>query len=508
MNVVLAHLGCEGPFITSTALPDYLGDCLDQYSIFNRTGINFITDRANIIGLKKYPNISPIILEDLRSEKVDQLCSLYNYPEKDFWTVSLTRLLYLERFMRKNDLKNVYHFENDVMLYFDIAKYDSQFQSLYKNLAVTPCDHNKFTTGFMYIKDYHSLEMMTGFFIETLVELGVEGTKHKYGLDMVNEMGLMAAYHKEMGDDYIACLPIAPHGPFSQNFDSFKSVFDPASFGQWVGGTRTEGPGAKPQDHYLGRLLKIHPDWGVRWEVEDGLKVPYFHYGSNQVRINTLHIHSKNLKDFLSWESKPARHTYDGFSSHQPVLYETVKRTAGNVLEFGCGYGSTPMLHNLCKKSGKKLLSLESDAEWVESFKNYETEWHEFILVTDWKEALEGIDLDSYEVAFIDQDTMGARYSTIMALKDKVKFLVLHDCHWYPEHGFFGKVIRPIQGSEDIGERGLEDIGERDYGDLFKYWHEWFPSPYPPTLLASNFESCAWEIDFEQYKLASFLEAA
>lgn len=500
MTVVLTHLGCTGPFIDNTALPSYLDDCIDQYSIFNKGSIYFITDRANISGLRKYSNVTPIILEDLHSTKVDQLCSLFDYPEKNFWTVALTRFVYIENLMKKSGLEHVYHFENDVMLYFDIAEYDAKFQSLYKNLAITPCDHNKFTTGFMYIKDYHSLEMMTEFFIEVLVELGVEGVKREFDLDMVNEMGLMAAYHKRMGNEYISCLPIAPFGPFSQSYNEFNSVFDPASFGQFVGGTRTEGPGAKPQDHYIGRLLRIHPKWGVRWEVEDSLRVPYFHYEDSQVKINTLHIHSKNLEAFLSrsQDLRPARHTYDEFSSHQPVLYEAVKRAKGDVIEFGCGYGSTLMLHELCGKMGKRLLSLESHKEWIDQFKDYETDWHRFILVEDWEEALKEIDLDSYEVAFIDQDTMEARGSTIIALKDKVKFLVLHDCHWYPEHGFFGKVIRPLQGSEDIGER--------DYSDFFKYWREWFPSPYPPTLLASNFESCDMDVDFEKYKLALSLE--
>ena len=298
--MVLVHQGCTGPYITTTDPPDYLGDCVRQYSIFNKDKIYILTDRENVIHLKRYPQVIPVALEDYYSDKIAKLCSLYGHPEKDFWAASLLRFVYLENFMWENGLQHVCHFENDVLVYFNISDFRQTFNRLYENIAITPGGPTKNMTGFMYISNYRSLECMTDFFIDVLTELGEEGIRGKYDCDMVHEMSLMAAYRKEAGPYNMAYLPILPFGEFSWHFDKFNAIFDPASWGQLVGGSRTEGPGVKAPDHHIGQLLRANPHYSVVWRTKEGLKLPYFDYNNKLVRINNLHIHSKNLKAFMS----------------------------------------------------------------------------------------------------------------------------------------------------------------------------------------------------------------
>lgn len=300
MNVALLHQGCTGPFIDSTDPPEFLADCLGQYSIFNPGKIFVLVDRQSIAKVTKYPQVEAIALEDYHSEKIDRLVSVYEHPEKTFWTVALTRFVYLENFMRANELEHLYHFENDVLIYFDISKFCHVFEQLYENIAITPGGPAKIMTGFMYINNYRSLEHMTDFFIDILARLGEDGIRGTYSCDMVHEMSLMAAYRKEAGPYCMAHLPILPFGEFSENFDKFGAVFDPATWGQFVGGTRVDGPGVKPMDHYIGRLLGANPDYKVDWKVVNDLKIPHFNYDGNLVRINNLHIHSKNLRAFTN----------------------------------------------------------------------------------------------------------------------------------------------------------------------------------------------------------------
>lgn len=202
-----------------------------------------------------------------------------------------------------------------------------------------------------------------------------------------------------------------------------------------------------------------------------------------------------------------ARHTYDSYSTHQPVLYEALLRTSGSVIEFGCGHGSTPLLHRVCEKHGRKLLTLESDRDWLDKFVEYATPQHTHIYVGDWDDILANDEIMAgpYDLAFIDQSPWKARHATILALKDTAKFIVLHDCDYFPEHGLFGKSLKGLNGSND---RGL-----RVYDDVFKHYKEFFPLepwPYPrtgpPTLLGSNFENCDWDVDFKKYELAEALE--
>jgi len=288
MNI-LAHIG---------KIPTHLKYCIEQYYKFNDEKLTLLTNRNN---LNKVENVDIVPIEEYYSDKITEFNSLYNYDSNNFWSVTATRLFYIENFMKKNDIDDVFHFENDVLIYENISDIKNKFVELYKNIAITTGGVDKSMTGFMFIKNYESLSLMTDFFIETLRKYGVVGTQRKYGMDMVNEMTLMKFYGVEKGEDYITNLPILPTGEFSKHFESFDSLFDPASWGQFVGGTRNEGPGAKPSDHYIGQMLINNPEYNVIWKVDGkNRKIPYFKFGDKEVRINNLHIHSKNLKKYMS----------------------------------------------------------------------------------------------------------------------------------------------------------------------------------------------------------------
>ena len=283
-------------------LPSFIKFGLHQLRTFNPDiNVYFLTDKWLLDNevFKEY-NITPIDKNEYYSNKIKEYETYYNYGSNSFWTLAATRLIYIENFMEANNLKDVYHFENDILLYYDLRNFHDKFISLYKNIAITTGGPDKTMTGFMYIKNSDSLKMMTQFFIDTLKAYGIHGTMMKYGMDMVHEMSLMKFYGIEKGSEFLENLPILPFGDFSINFDEFNSIFDPASWGQFVGGTRTLGPGAKPEDHYIGQLLIKNPSWTVEWLLENDLKIPYFKYDNNLVKINNLHIHSKNLHLYTS----------------------------------------------------------------------------------------------------------------------------------------------------------------------------------------------------------------
>jgi len=77
------------------------------------------------------------------------------------------------------------------------------------------------------------------------------------------------------------------------------------------------------------------------------------------------------------------------------------------------------------------------------------------------------------------------RHQAILALKGKARFFILHDCDYFATVGMFGRTIRPIIP--------FQDPGERTYGDVFKFWREYFPDkPWPgetgpPTLVGSDY---------------------
>ncbi len=290
-------------FHSGGVLPEFLEYNFKQIRHWNPyTGIvqvHFLTDEHLMHNpiFDKY-GITVYDKNEYYSDKITDFELLYGRNGKDFWTITTTRLIYIETFLRKHNFKSTYHFENDVMIYCDLRSMHDAFRTNYKCMAITPGGPDKVMTGFMFIRRWECLANMTQFFIDTLKQYGVKGTKEVYKMDMVNEMTLMRAYSRESSE--LEFLPILPFGPYSLRFDRFEAIFDPASWGQLVGGTPNEGPGVKPKDHYIGQLLIEHPEYEVVWKSEPVGTAPYVRFADTCVKLNNLHVHSKNLSKFQS----------------------------------------------------------------------------------------------------------------------------------------------------------------------------------------------------------------
>lgn len=299
MDIVMFHSG--------DAFPSFLEDNFRQIRLFNPVvTIYFLTDIQYLNNpiFKKY-NITVLNKDSFYSSKISRFEICFKYRHKSnmyqFWVYTAIRLIFIENFIKTYKLNSVYHFENDILLYYNLSEFHKIFLKLYPHMSITVGGQDKCMTGFMFIRDGQSLSEMTQFFIDILEKYGKGRLMKIYNMDMVNEMTLMRAYSKDYPDK-LMLLPILPFGEFSKGYDEFISVFDPASYGMFVGGSAQEKePGCKPQDHYIGQLLREHPEYDVVWKVDDrNRKVPYFKYDGQEVKINNLHIHSKNLSLYMS----------------------------------------------------------------------------------------------------------------------------------------------------------------------------------------------------------------
>jgi len=53
--------------------------------------------------------------------------------------------------------------------------------------------------------------------------------------------------------------------------------------------------------YYIGQLLIQNPEYTVIWKIDDrGNKIPYFSGAGKEIKINNLHIHSKQLNKYIS----------------------------------------------------------------------------------------------------------------------------------------------------------------------------------------------------------------
>jgi len=124
--------------------------------------------------------------------------------------------------------------------------------------------------------------------------------------------------------------------------------------------------------------------------------------------------------------------TDEKYGTHVPVLERVMALTTGPVLECGAGNYSTPLLHHICEKSNRFLLTVESDADWLNRFSEMKSANHKLMACPrhekgdcHWADAPYAS--RPWSVVFVDNHPAGARLYPIAATADSAEFIVVHD---------------------------------------------------------------------------------
>jgi len=167
----------------------------------------------------------------------------------------------------------------------------------------------------------------------------------------------------------------------------------------------------------------------------------------------------------------------DGFATHLPLLTACVLATDGPVIELGCGFWSTPILHELCSpfpghRDGRRLLTCCANADWLGRFsRQLATDEHFFLAVdpdadgAGWARLPE-ID-HNWDVALVDHAPPGRRKHDLMRLADTARLVVVHDSEPHACYSY-----------EKAFERFRYRCDDRR-------WEPW-------TTVVSNVEDLAW----------------
>ncbi len=61
----------------------------------------------------------------------------------------------------------------------------------------------------------------------------------------------------------------------------------------------------------------------------------------------------------------------DIYATHQQVLIQEALKSNQDIMETGCGYYSTPLLVEIAKSKGIKLIGFVQDINWARRFDRY-----------------------------------------------------------------------------------------------------------------------------------------
>lgn len=233
-----------------------------------------------------------------------------NLPEETkkfrdaFWISTTARFFYIESLMELFKLKNVYHIENDIMIYENLNDIPVNKNVMYM-VKDAP---NRVIPSILYIPDCSHLNRLNKHLIQTL----------KNSISLVNDMELLGSYSA----NHIAYFPF----DFST---ASEFIMDGAAIGQYVGGIDPRNiPNFNNKSDIEKDLLTLsNPTTGFINETStfkpntiqifkkglhiNNINIPIdLYYGQMEVnniidlkQINNLHIHSKQLYQFSSINS-------------------------------------------------------------------------------------------------------------------------------------------------------------------------------------------------------------
>jgi hypothetical protein len=267
MKIVLVSVG---------NFQEYMLDNIKNLHLHNNKDITVITEKEFFKYFSEY-NIELIdknTLDDLNFNTNSRLDKSFR---NGFWHLCSLRLFYLYTYLIKYNIENCVHIENDVLIYYDLNNvlFDSD-----KLCACFDCEY-RVIPSVIYIPN---------------------PSKLKYILDRYdNKLNDMANLAKH-DDDIIEKLPIFndTNDMLSKNFNKYNIIFDAAAIGQYLGGVDQRNCSGDTRGFINETCLIKYNKYEFYWEKINNLYYPFIRINDKSFKIFNLHIHCKQLQNFLS----------------------------------------------------------------------------------------------------------------------------------------------------------------------------------------------------------------
>ena len=320
---VFVHIGNE--------LPSYAYTAIKQVRFMNQeSSIHLLVDHsvAEDLQLKgsfiKENHVSVVDLSLLpitEEHKMFRKVSRFNKVWRDgFWNHGTERFFYLYDFMKINDIHNMIHVENDTMIYVDVEELSPFFQENNVQLAAPFQSMVGCPPCFVYFKDEPAYRKL----IDHMLEMIRNYTGSNFDVD-VQDWVTFSSFLTKFGDEYLTSFPIlmpeysqyffkrdipfrdtnTPLEFLSRNANLFPGyLFDAAALGIYANGhdprngVINSGPGVL---HY--KSLFDPGNFSLFWGKDKQERiVPYLVFKEKIYRLTNLHLHSKMLDNFASYE--------------------------------------------------------------------------------------------------------------------------------------------------------------------------------------------------------------
>lgn len=288
----------------SNKIPKHLEDCISNIQkIDKNSNIFLISDTST-----NYKNVNSTLFSEVVSERTKEIIELKiynktNYEKNPLWQASLIRIFILSDLAKKYDIKDIIHFDNDVLIYVESNKLLSLFEN--KKVNITRLNRDELVFGYSYFKNFKILEELCNQLYSILIK---EINSKNWKSHPKNEMQLMQLVYNK-NPKFFNILPSYP-------VKNSNYVFDAAAYGQILGGSHFRPRRYLPYRYYkIGNIdnrKRFLPRGG--WLSESHEITPRFLSEKSKIKLKNngpilinqngsyeivnLHIHSKELDKF------------------------------------------------------------------------------------------------------------------------------------------------------------------------------------------------------------------
>jgi len=266
--------------VSTGNLQEYIIDNIQNLKLFGNNDIVVITENHYFDKLKDL-DVTLVDSSELDDYNFNNTSNLNKHFRNGFWHLCSLRFFYLYSYIEKNQLTDCIHLENDVMSYINFDKLKTCFKHN-KVYATFDCD-TRVIPSILYIPNSKAFEPIINNY-----------NTHR------NDMENLARFDETVIVPFPIYLNDKDINKFNKNFDDFHCIFDGAAMGQYLGGI---DPRNQPGDTrgFVNETCIIKYNHNIfYWVLEDGLYAPHILINNRVIKVINLHIHSKQLNQFMS----------------------------------------------------------------------------------------------------------------------------------------------------------------------------------------------------------------